>query len=66
MIDLIGRSDEAAAIDRFMDRVPRGPAGLLVIGEPGIGKTTVLSEAVRRAHGRRYRVLPRHPEVTPW
>ena len=58
---MIGRAGEAAAIDRFAEQVPSGPVGLLIEGEPGIGKTTVMLEAIRAARERRYRVLPVRP-----
>ena len=58
---MIGRASEAAAIDRFAEQVPSGPVGLLIEGEPGIGKTTVMLEAIRAARERRYRVLPVRP-----
>lgn len=61
MIDVIGRADEAAATARFVDGVLRGPAGLLIEGEPGIGKTTVLLEAIRQARGRGFNVLDIRP-----
>jgi hypothetical protein len=58
---MIGRADASEAIARFMDRVPDGPAGLVIEGEPGIGKTTIMSEAVRAAQKRGYRVLQARP-----
>ena len=58
---MIGRAGEAAAIDRFAEQVPSGPVGLLIEGEPGIGKTTVLLEAIRAARERKYRVLSVRP-----
>ena len=61
MIDLIGRADEAAAVTRFIDEVPRGPVGLLIDGEPGIGKTTVVSLATTAARARGHRVLEARP-----
>ena len=61
MTDLIGRSDEAAAIARFLERVPIGPVGLVIEGEPGIGKTSVIAEAIRSAQARGYRVLHARP-----
>lgn len=61
MTDMIGRAAEAAAIAQFVDRVPSGPVGLLIEGEPGIGKTTVILGAIRAAHERRYRVLRARP-----
>jgi len=61
VIDLIGRADEAAAVTRFIDEVPRGPVGLLIDGEPGIGKTTVVSVATTAARARGHRVLEARP-----
>jgi DNA-binding CsgD family transcriptional regulator len=60
-MDMIGRAAEAAAVARFVEQVPSGPVGLLIVGEPGIGKTTVMFEAIRAAHERRYRVLQARP-----
>ena len=61
MIDMIGRTSEAAAIARFAQQVPDGPVGLLIEGEAGIGKTTVVLEAVRLAREARYQVLRVQP-----
>ncbi len=58
---MIGRAGEAAAIARFVEQVPSGPVGLLIEGEPGIGKTTVVLEAIRAAQERRFRVLQARP-----
>lgn len=58
---MIGRAGEAAAVARFAEQVPSGPVGLLIEGEPGVGKTTVMFEAIRAAHERRYRVLQARP-----
>jgi DNA-binding CsgD family transcriptional regulator len=58
---MIGRATEAAAIARFAARVPEGPVGLLIEGEAGIGKTTVVLAAIRQAQDRRYRVLHARP-----
>ena len=58
---MIGRAGEAAAIARFAEQVPSGPVGLLIEGEPGIGKTTVMLEAIRAARERRYQVLQARP-----
>ena len=61
MVHMIGRADAAAAIGRFLDRVPTGPVGLVIEGEPGIGKTTVVLEVVRDAGERRFQVLQARP-----
>jgi DNA-binding NarL/FixJ family response regulator len=62
VLDLIvGREAELAAVERFIERVPGGPAALLIEGEAGIGKTTVWAEAVRAAERRGFRVLEARP-----
>ena len=46
---LVGRKSERAAIDALVEGAERGQGGaLLVTGEPGIGKTTLLDDAVER------------------
>ncbi len=59
----LGRERELASIDAWLAGVPPATApGLLVIaGEPGIGKTTLWNEAVRRARALGYRVLSSRP-----
>ena len=59
--ELIGRQAEVAAVTAFLDAVPTGPVGLVIDGEPGIGKTTIWLEAVRLAQERGYRVLRARP-----
>jgi DNA-binding CsgD family transcriptional regulator len=54
---VIGREAELVAIDAFLDGVPEGPAGLVLAGEAGIGKTTVLDAALQMASARGHRVL---------
>lgn len=61
MADVVGRDAELEAGDAFLDRAGRGPATLFLEGEPGIGKTTVWSEVVRRAEDRGYLVLAAQP-----
>jgi DNA-binding CsgD family transcriptional regulator len=53
----IGRRQELAALDEALDtlRAPR-PRWVVVSGEPGIGKTRLLSELAERASGRRHPV----------
>ena len=47
--EVVGREQELAAIDAFLDAPPGGPAALLVEGEAGIGKTTLWLAAVQAA-----------------
>ncbi|HEV8151974.1 MAG TPA: AAA family ATPase, partial [Solirubrobacteraceae bacterium] len=47
---LVGRADEIAVLDRAVAGLGLGAAAaLLVLGEPGIGKTRLLAELGRRA-----------------
>ncbi len=61
MAELIGRAEAVEALARFTQQVPVGPVGLVIEGEPGIGKTTVWLEAVRMAGERGYHVLSARP-----
>ncbi len=48
-----GRAAEVAALGEAMDRVASGrPAAVLIEGEPGIGKTRLLDDALEDARGR--------------
>ena len=58
---MIGRANAAEAIARFTRSVPDGPVGLVIEGEPGIGKTTVWLEAVRMAGEHGYLVVKAKP-----
>jgi DNA-binding CsgD family transcriptional regulator/tetratricopeptide (TPR) repeat protein len=49
---LLGRDPERALIDELLGRARSGSAGVLVlVGEPGIGKTALLLDAAGRADG---------------
>jgi hypothetical protein len=50
-----------AVLDEFLRVIPGGFASLVIDGEPGIGKTTLWQESVRRAHACGYRVLSCRP-----
>lgn len=58
---LVGRDREVAAAAALIDRVADGPVGpphvLVVAGEPGIGKSSILAEAVAAADARRWLTL---------
>jgi tetratricopeptide (TPR) repeat protein len=43
---LIGREAEVAALTEFVGGAPDGPAALILVGEPGIGKTTLWRHAL--------------------
>ena len=54
---ILGRDRELDAIAGLLDGVGERGGALLVRGEPGIGKSTLLREATRRASGSGMRVL---------
>ncbi|HEX6129751.1 MAG TPA: AAA family ATPase [Candidatus Limnocylindria bacterium] len=59
--ELIGREAELSVAEHWLDRLPAGPAGLVVRGEPGIGKTSVWSRAIGMARDRGALVLVARP-----
>jgi DNA-binding CsgD family transcriptional regulator len=58
---LIGRDEEIAAVEGFLDTLMRGPAALYLSGEAGIGKSTVWRAEVASAGSRSFRVLVCRP-----
>ncbi|HEY1687537.1 MAG TPA: AAA family ATPase [Solirubrobacteraceae bacterium] len=56
----MGRDDELALVERFLTEAAGGPAGLLIEGDAGIGKTTIWRVAVRFAAEGGWRVLAAH------
>jgi DNA-binding CsgD family transcriptional regulator len=58
---VIGRDEEVAAIASFLSSVGDGPAGILLTGEAGIGKTTLWEAGVEAGRERSFRVLVARP-----
>src|SRR5215217_3746131 len=58
---LIGRDEELARLGALLDRVAVAGMGIVLEGEPGIGKTELWRAAVAAAHERGYRVLEARP-----
>jgi Predicted ATPase len=58
---LVGREPEIAVIENFLAAVEAGFAALELVGEAGIGKTTVWQAAVRRAAELGFPVLSARP-----
>ena len=55
---LVGRTEELGSLDRLLARLAVGePAAVEVAGEPGIGKTRLLSELAQRAEAQGHTVL---------
>src|SRR3954447_26824832 len=59
--DIAGRERELDSIHAFLDGPVEGPAGLVIEGEAGIGKSTVWLAAVAGARERGFLVLPSRP-----
>ena len=60
-LSLVGRDAELAAIESFLAATDRLPAGLVLEGEAGIGKTSLWAAAAARAQALGYRVLATRP-----
>jgi DNA-binding CsgD family transcriptional regulator/RecA/RadA recombinase len=58
---VIGREAELGVVERFLDGSTDGHAVLAIVGEPGIGKTTIWDEAVARARAGGTTVLAARP-----
>ncbi|HEV2372993.1 MAG TPA: AAA family ATPase [Streptosporangiaceae bacterium] len=61
---MIGRDAELAVVDAFLGGFGSGMQVLAIQGEPGIGKTTIWLEGVRRAQSRGALVLVARPAET--
>jgi DNA-binding CsgD family transcriptional regulator len=61
MVEIFGRDLELALADAFLESAEERFGVLQLEGEPGIGKTTVWREIVRRADERGFRVLACRP-----
>jgi DNA-binding CsgD family transcriptional regulator len=59
--DIIGREPELGSVSAFLDRSAEGPAGLVIEGEPGIGKSTLWLTAVAAARERGLLVVSSRP-----
>ncbi|WP_035855721.1 helix-turn-helix transcriptional regulator [Cryptosporangium arvum] len=55
--ELVGRGTERRVVAELVDRLPGEGGALVVRGEPGLGKSTLLAEAVRLAGAAGARVL---------
>src|SRR5579864_2346844 len=55
--ELVGRDPEIAAVESLLARIGDGGGSLLVLGDPGIGKSALAEMAAQRAADRGMRVL---------
>jgi DNA-binding CsgD family transcriptional regulator len=58
---LRGRDEVLHTLDRLCADIPAGGAVLLIVGEPGTGKTSLLQEAARRARSGGLRLVATGP-----
>jgi DNA-binding CsgD family transcriptional regulator len=59
--NVIGREPELGLVSAFLDRSVEGPAGFVIEGEPGIGKSTLWLTAVAAARERGLLVVSSRP-----
>lgn len=59
-VPLVGRKEELALLEQSLPAAASPFAAVAVVGEPGIGKSRLLSEAVRRASDRDVNILRFH------
>ena len=58
---IVGRAEEVSALDGFVAEGEPEPRAVLIEGEPGIGKTTLLHELLAIAQERGYAILSARP-----
>jgi hypothetical protein len=58
---IVGRETEVAGVDRLLTRARERPSALLIVGLPGIGKTTIFREAMRLGEDAGFAVLSCRP-----
>ena len=58
---IVGRGAELEALNTFISSLDRGPATLVLEGEPGLGKTTLWREGLQAAERRSFQVLGCRP-----
>ncbi len=59
--EVVGRGNELAAVERFVERARGGLSALVLEGEAGIGKTTIWHAAVSRARAAGFTILTSGP-----
>lgn len=58
---IVGRETELGRIDAVLAALPEGARGLILRGDPGIGKTTLWRHAIERCRASGFRVLLARP-----
>ena len=60
-VSVIGRDDELALLGNFVSALATGPAAFVLVGEAGVGKTTLWRAGADAARERGCRVLETRP-----
>ena len=60
-MDVIGRQEELEALDGFLESLEAGPAGLVLSGDAGVGKTILWRAGAGAARNLGYQVLETRP-----
>ena len=60
-MDVVGRDQELAIVERLLDERQAGPLAVIIEGDAGIGKTTLWEAALDLARDRSWRVLAARP-----
>jgi DNA-binding CsgD family transcriptional regulator len=60
-VDIVGRDDEIRSVWAFLSRASEGPAALVLVGEPGIGKSTIWNAGIEAAREQGFRALASRP-----
>ena len=60
-VEVIGREEELAAVDEFLESLHAGSAAFVLVGEAGVGKTTLWQAGVEAGRELGYRVLETQP-----
>lgn len=63
---VIGRAGERRRLDDFVAQVPTAGRSLVLVGEAGIGKSTLWTYGLRRARAAGFRVLLTRPAEDDW
>src|SRR3954447_4310376 len=58
---LVGRDEELRRLDAFVDAAAQGSKVMVLSGEAGIGKTSLLQAALRRARAHDFAVIEARP-----
>jgi hypothetical protein len=59
--EIVGREEELASLHAFVSEARGGPAGLVIEGDAGIGKSTLWLAGVEHARAQGLRVLSSRP-----